>query len=249
MSARGQLPEGDPDQAPWWPADGPWGGRGRTSVLLVVGGLVVVLAVVLAVTLLGGLSGGDSGVGSAAVGGPPAPMPASQGLAPTTRVLVDGTPYDVGVGAFTPSTRAAPGGSHLLLAPLVVRNAGAGPVPNPLSESAGLLVAVGLHAVPPSVLSGPSALLCRNAPPPSPLAPPSPVFRGLDPGACVLDGRTAPTGATVPTLAPGEQAQGILLSSPVPDVVTDPAPSVWVATTPGPPAQYDRVGGLRPREH
>ncbi len=244
MSSRGQLPEGtDPDEAPWWPADGPWGGRGRTSVLLVVGGLVVVVAVVLAVTLLSGLFGSDSGSGSAAVGGPPAPVLASDGLQPTSRVLVGGVPYDVGVGAFTPSTRAAPSGSHLLLAPLVVRNTGAGPVPNPLSGSAGLLVAVGLRSVPPSVLSGPSALLCRNSPPTSPLASPSPVFPGLDPTACVLDGRTAPSGAASPTLAPGDEAHGVLLSSPVPDVVTDAAPSVWVQTTPGPPPRYDRVGG------
>ena len=121
MSSRGQLPEGtDPDEVPWWPADGPWGGRGRTSVLLVVGGLVVVaLVVILAVTFL---TGDESGSGSAAVAGPPAPVLASEGLQPTTRVMVGGAPYDVGVGAFTPSARAAPTGSHLLLAPIVVRN-------------------------------------------------------------------------------------------------------------------------------
>ncbi len=241
MSSRGQLPEGtDPDEVPWWPADGPWGGRGRTSVLLVVGGLVVVaLVVILAVTFL---TGDESGSGSAAVAGPPAPVLASEGLQPTTRVMVGGAPYDVGVGAFTPSARAAPTGSHLLLAPIVVRNGGPGPVANPLAGSAGLLVAVGLHSLPPSVLSGPSALLCRNAPPDSPLASASPVFRGLEPGSCVLDGRAAPSGAAAPTLAPGDQAQGVLLSSPVPDLVTDATPSVWVATTPGPPTQYDRVG-------
>ncbi|MCD2196228.1 hypothetical protein LQ327_22905 [Actinomycetospora endophytica] len=240
MSSRGQLPEGNgPDEAPWWPADGPWGGRGRTSVLLVLGGLAVVVVVVLAVTFL---SGGESDSGSAAVSGPPPPVLASEGLQPGTRVTLAGVPYDVGVGAFTPSTRAAPSGSHLLLASLVVRNAGSGPVPNPLSGSAGLLVAVGLHSLPPSVLTGPSALLCRNTPAASPLAPPSPIFRGLEPGACVLDGRAAPSGAASPTLAPGEAAQGILLSSPVPDVVTGATPSVWVQTTPGPPAQYERVG-------
>jgi hypothetical protein len=243
MSTRGQLPEGEPDEAPWWPADGPWGGRGRSSVLLVVGGLVVVVVVVFAVTLWGGLSGSDPGSGSAAVGGPPAAVPASAGLEPTTRVLVDGVPYDVGAGPFTPSTRAAPSGSHLLLASLVVRNGGSAPVPNPLSGSAGLLVAVGLHAVPASVRSGPSALLCRNAPATSPLAPPPPAFPGLAPDDCVLDGRTAPSGAAAPTLGPGEEARGLLLSAPVPDAVTDPAPSVWVRTTAGPPAGYDRVGG------
>jgi hypothetical protein len=243
MSARGQLPEGDPGEAPWWPADGPWGGRGRSSVLLVVGGLVVVVVVVLAVTLWGGLSGDDSGAGSAAVGGPPAALPPSEGSVPTTRVVVDGVPYDVGVGPFTPSTRAAPNGSHLLLASLVVRNGGSAPVADPLSGPAGLLVAVGLHAVPGSVLRGPSALLCRNTPATSPLATPPPTFPGLDPGACVLDGRTAPSGAAAPTLGPGEEARGLLLSSPVPDVVTDPAPSVWVQTAAGPPAQYSRLGG------
>ncbi len=244
MSTRGELPGGvDPDDPPWWPADGPWGGRGRTSVLLVVGGLVVLVALVLVVTLVGGVFGSDAGSGSAAVGAPPPPVLASEGLQPGTRTLVGGVPYDVGVGAFTPSTRAAPSGSHLLLAPLVVRNAGSAPVPNPLSGAAGVLVAVGLHSPPASVLSGPSALLCRNAAAASPLAAPAPVFPGLEPGACVLDGRTAPSGATAPTLAPGEEARGILLSSPVPDVVTDPAPSVWVETTPGPPARYDRVGG------
>jgi hypothetical protein len=244
MSTRGQLPGGaDPDDPPWWPADGPWGGRGRTSVLLVVGGLVVVVALVLVVTLVGGVFGSDAGSGSAAVGGPPPPVLASGGVAPGTRTSVGGAPYDVGVGPFTPSTRAAPSGSHLLLAPLVVRNAGSVPVPNPLSGAAGVLVAVGLRPVPASVLSGPSALLCRNRPASSPLAAPSPEFPGLEPGACVLDGRTAPSGAAAPTLAPGEVARGILLSSPVPDVVTDPAPSVWVQTTPGPPARYDRVGG------
>lgn len=243
MDVRGQLPEGDPDEAPWWPADGPWGGRGRSSVLLVVGGLVVVVVVVLAVTLWGGLSGSDSGAGSAAVGGPPAAVPPSAGLAPTTRLLVDGVPYDVGVGPFTPSTRAAPGGSHLLLASLVVRNGGSSPVANPLSDAAGLLVAVGLHGVPASVRSGPSALLCRNAPATSPLATPPPSFPGLGPDECVLDGRTAPSGAAAPTLGPGEEARGLLLSSPVPDVVTDPAPSVWVRTTAEVPARYERVGG------
>jgi hypothetical protein len=243
MSTRGQLPGGaDPDDPPWWPADGPWGGRGRTSVLLVVGGLVVVVALVLVVTLVGGVFGSDAGSGSAAVGGPPPPVLASGGVAPGTRTSVGGAPYDVGVGPFTPSTRAAPSGSHLLLAPLVVRNAGSVPVPNPLSGAAGVLVAVGLRPVPASVLSGPSALLCRNRPASSPLAAPSPEFPGLEPGACVLDGRTAASGAAAPTLAPGEVARGILLSSPVPDVVTDPAPSVWVQTTPGPPARYDRVG-------
>jgi hypothetical protein len=243
VDERGQLPGGtDPDEAPWWPADGPWGGRGRTSVLLVVGGLVVVVALVLVVTLVGGVFGSDAGSGSAAVGGPPPPVLA-EGVAPGTRTSVGGAPYDVGVGAFTPSTRAAPVGSHLLLAPLVVRNAGSAPVPNPLSGAAGVLVALGLRPVPASVLSGPSALLCRNRPASSPLAAPSPVFPGLEPDACVLDGRTAPSGAAAPTLAPGEAARGILLSSPVPDVVTDPAPSVWVQTTPGPPARYDRVGG------
>jgi hypothetical protein len=230
----------DPDEAPWWPADGPWGGRGRTSVLLVVGGLVVVVALVLVVTLVGGLFGSDAGSGSAAVRSPPPPVLASEDLQPTTRTLVGGVPYDVGVGPFTPSTRAAPAGSHLLLAPLVVRNAGTAPVPDPLSGAAGVLVAVGLRAVPASVLSGPSALLCRNRPASSPLAAPAPEFPGLEPGACVLDGRTAPSGVAVPTLAPGEEARGILLSSPVPDVVTDPAPSAWVQTT---PTRYDRVGG------
>jgi hypothetical protein len=240
MSSQGQLPEGtDPDEVPWWPADGPWGGRGRTSVLLVLGGLVVVVVVVLAVTFL---TGSESDSGSAAVGGPPPPVLASEGLQPGTRVMLGGAPYDVGVGAFTPSTRAAPSGSHLLLAPLVVRNAGPGPVANPLAGSAGLLVAVGLSSLPPSVLSGPSALLCRNTPATSPHASPSPVFRGLEPGSCVLDGRAAPSGAAAPTLAPGDEARGILLSSPVPDVVTDVAPSVWVSTEPGPPAQYERVG-------
>ncbi|MDT7742981.1 MAG: hypothetical protein QOE59_2059 [Actinomycetota bacterium] len=241
---RGQLPGGaDPDEAPWWPADGPWGGRGRTSVLLVVGGLAVVVALVLAVTLVGGLFGSDAGSGSAAVGSPPPPVLGGEGLQPSTRTLVGGVPYDVGVGPFTPSTRAAPTGSHLLLAPVVVRNAGSTPVPNPLSGAAGVLVAVGLRSVPASVLSGPSALLCRNRPASSPLAAPAPEFPDLEPGACVLDGRTAPSGAAAPTLAPGEEARGILLSSPVPDVVTDPAPSVWVQTAPGPPARYDRVGG------
>ena len=244
MSPREQLPGGvDPDDPPWWPADGPWGGRGRRSVLLVVGGLAVVVALVLVVTLVGGLFGSDAGSGSAVVGSPPPPVLASEGLQPGTRTLVGGVPYDVGVGPFTPSTRAAPSGSHLLLASLVVRNAGSAPVPNPLSGAAGVLVAVGLRAVPASVLSGPSALLCRNGATTSPLAAPPPVFPGLEPGACVLDGRTAPSGATAPTLAPGEEARGILLSSPVPDVVTDPAPSVWVQTTAGPPARYDRVGG------
>ena len=243
MSTHGQLPGGaDPNDPPWWPADGPWGRRGRRSVLLVVGGLLVVVALVLAVTLLGGVFGSDPGSGSAAVAGPPPPVLADEGLTPSTRMLVGGVPYDVGVGPFTPSTRAAPTGSHLLLAPLVVRNAGSAPVPNPLSGAAGVLVAVGLHAPPASVLSGPSALLCRNRAATSPLAPPSPVFPGLEPGACVLDGRTAPSGAVTATLAPGEEARGILLSSPVPDVVTDAAPSVWVQTTPGPPARYDRVG-------
>jgi hypothetical protein len=243
MSPRGQLPEGsDPDEVPWWPADGPWGGRGRTSALLVVGGLVVVVALVLAVTLLGGVFGSDAGSGSAAVGSPPPPVLAGEGLAPGTRAIVGGVPYDVGVGPFTPSTRAAPSGSHLLLAPLVVRNAGSAPVPNPLAGAAGLLVAVGLHSVPASVLAGPSALLCRNAPPSSPLAASSPAFPGLEPGVCVLDGRAAPSGTVAPTLAPGDEARGILLSSPVPDVVTDPAPSVWVQTAPGPPAGYQRVG-------
>ncbi len=244
MSPPGRLPGGsEEDEAPWWPADGPWGGRGRTSVLLVVGGLAVVVAVVLAVTLLGDLAGSDSGSGSAAVGGPPPPVLASEGLQPTTRVLLGGVPYDVGVGAFTPSTRAAPSGSHLLLASLVVRNAGSGAAPNPLSGSSGLLVAVGLRSVPTSVLTGPSALLCRNSPATSPLAPPSPVFPGLEAGACVLDGRAAPSGTATPSLAPGDEARGILLSSPVPDVVGDAAPSVWVQTTPGPPARYERVGG------
>jgi hypothetical protein len=242
VNPRGELPEGEPGEAPWWPADGPWGGRGRKSVLLVVGGVVVVVAVVLAVTLLGSLSGSDPGSGSAAVGGPPEALPTGDGPTPAARVLVDGAPYDVGVGAFTPSARAAPAGSHLLLASVVVRNAGPAPVTNPLSGAAGLLVAVGLHQVPASVLTGPSALLCRNAPPTSPLASAAPVFPGLDPGACVLDGRTTPTGAAAPTLAAGDEARGLLLSSPVPDVVTDPAPSVWVQTTAGPPARYDRVG-------
>ena len=242
MSPRGELPRGDPGEAPWWPADGPWGGRGRRSVLLVVGGIVVLVVVVLAVTLISSLSGSDSGSDTAAVGGPPAALPAGDAQPPTTRLLVAGVPYDVGVGAFTPSARAAPEGSHLLLASLVVRNAGSGPVANPLSGAAGLLVAVGLHGVPASVLTGPSALLCRNAPPTSPLAAAAPVFPGLEPGACVLDGRTTPSGAAAPTLAPGDEARGLLLSSPVPDVVTDPAPSVWVQTTAGPPARYERVG-------
>jgi hypothetical protein len=244
MSSRGQLPKRtEEDEAPWWPADGPWGGGGRTSVLLVLGGLLVVVVVVLVVTFAGDWAGGDSDSGSTAVGSPPPPVLASEGVPPGTRLTVGGVPYEVGVGAFTPSTRAAPSGSHLLLAPLVVRNAGSGPAPNPLAGSAGLLVAVGLRGLPPSVLIGPSALLCRNAPATSPLAPSSPVFRGLEPGSCVLDGRAAPSGVAAPSLAPGEEARGILLSSPVPDVVTDAAPSVWVATTPGPPAQYDRVGG------
>jgi hypothetical protein len=244
MSSSGQLPKGtDEDEAPWWPADGPWGGGGRTSVLLVLGGLVLVVVVVLAVTFSSDWGGGDSGSGSAAVGSPPPPVLASEGLQPGTPVVLGGAPYEVGVGAFTPSTRAAPSGSHLLLAPLVVRNAGSGPAPNPLAGSAGLIVAVGLRGLPPSVLTGPSALLCRNTSPTSPLASSSPVFRGLAPGSCVLDGRAAPSGAAAPTLGPGEEARGILLSSPVPDVVTGTAPSVWVATTPGPPAQYVRIGG------
>jgi hypothetical protein len=103
-------------------------------------------------------------------------------------------------------------------------------------------VAVGLRSLPPSVMAGPSALLCANPPPTSPLAQTSPVFQGLEPGSCVLSSRAAPSGAAAPTLGPGEEAQGILLSTPVPDVVTDTTPSVWVATTPGPPAQYVRVG-------
>jgi hypothetical protein len=243
MSTRGQLPGGDdPDEAPWWPADGPWGGHGRRSVLLVVGGIVVVLAVVLVVTLLSGLGGTGSDEGQVAAG-PPPPVLASTGLQPTTPVVVNGVPYDVGVGPFAPSARAATAGSHLLLAPLVVRNTGSSDVPNPLASPTGLLVAVGLRGLPPAVLSGPSALLCRNAAPESPLAPASPVFPGLEPGACVLDGRAAPSGAAAPSLGPGEQAQGILLSSPVPDVVTTTTPSVWVATTPGPPPRYARVAG------
>jgi hypothetical protein len=241
VSPRGELPGGDPGEAPWWPADGPWGGRGRRSVLLVVGGIVAVVVVVLAVTLLSSLSGGDSGSGTAAVGGPPAALPTGDAAPPTTRVVVDGVPYDVGVGAFTPSARAAPEGSHLLLASLVVRNAGSAPVANPLSGAAGLLVAVGLHGVPASVLTGPSALLCRNAPPTSPLASAAPAFPGLESGSCVLDGRTTPSGAAPATLGAGEEARGLLLSSPVPDVVTDPAPSVWVQTSAGPPAQFARV--------
>ena len=247
MSPRDQLPGGaDPDDPPWWPADGPWGGRGRTSVLLVLGGLVVVVALVLVATLVGGLFQLGRRVGLGRRRGPASPVLASEGLQPASRTLLGGVPYDVGVGPFTPSTRAAPSGSHLLLAPVVVRNAGSGPVVNPLSGAAGVLVAVGLHAVPEWALSGPSALLCRNRPASSALAAAGTRFPGLESGACVLDGRTAPSGAAASTLAPGKEARGILLSSPVPDVVTDPAPSVWVQTTAGPPARYERVSADGP---
>lgn len=244
MGSRGALPEGtDPHEAPWWPADGPWGGRGRTSMLLVLAALGVLVVVVLAVTLL---TGDDSDSGAAAVSGPPPPVLATQGLEPATRLAIGGTPYDVGVGALAPSRRGAPAGSHLLLAPLVLRNTGSAPVANPLAGSSGVRVAVGLRSLPPSVLTGPSALLCLNARPTSPLAAPSPVFGGLEPGSCVLEARAAPTGAAGPSLAPGEQARGVLLSSPVPDVATDAAPSVWVQTTPGSPARYERVGAPGP---
>ncbi|WP_433802792.1 hypothetical protein [Actinomycetospora sp. CA-084318] len=230
----GELPESDrhDGEAGYWPGDRTaWGGRGRVPVLVVLGVFAAVLVVVLALTFL---SDSDTGSGAAAVGGPPPPVLAGEGVTPGTPVRLGGYSFAVGVGPFAASARGSTAGSHLLLAPLVVRNTSGAPAPNPLAS---LRVRVSLASLPESVTTGPSAVLCANRPAVSPLGSPAASYPGLPASACVLEARTS--GGGVATLAPDEEARGTLLSTPVPDAVTDTAASVWTETTPG---TWQRVG-------
>ncbi|WP_018332115.1 hypothetical protein [Actinomycetospora chiangmaiensis] len=234
----GELPESDhppsddPDDG-YWPGERTtWGGRGRVPVFVVLGVLAAVLVVVLALTFL---SDSDAGSGAAAVGGPPPPVLASEGVTPGTPVQLGGYSYTVGVGPFVASARGSTAGSHLLLAPLVVRNTSGAPAPNPVAS---LRVQVGLASLPASVTTGPSAVLCQNRPAVSPLGSGPASYPGLPAGACVLEARTSVSGGSA-MLAPDEEAGGTLLSTPVPDAVTDSAASVWTETTPG---TWQRVG-------
>ncbi|MDL5159587.1 hypothetical protein [Actinomycetospora termitidis] len=224
----GELPAPD-DDGSWAGEPTTWGGRGRMSVVVVLGVLAAVLVVVLALTFL---TDSDARSGTAAVGAPP-PVPAAD-VAAGTPVQLGGYGYEVGVGPFVASTRGAPAGSHLLLATLVVRNSSGAPAPNPLRS---LRVQVGLAALPESVTTGPSAVLCQNRPAVSPLGAGPASYPGLAPGSCVLEARTSGAGPAM--LAPDEEARGMLLSTPVPDAVTDTAASVWTETTPG---TWQRVG-------
>lgn len=231
----GELPGSDrPDEeSGYWPGERTtWGGRGRTPVFVVLGVLAAVLVVVLALTFL---SDSDAGSSSAAVGSPAPPVLASEGVTPGTPVQLGSYSYTLGVGPFVASTRGSTAGSHLLLAPLVVRNTSGAPAPNPLTT---LRVQIGLASLPASVTTGPSAVLCQNRPAVSPLGSGPATYPGLAAGACVLEARTSGSGGAA-MLAPDEEARGTLLSTPVPDAVTDTAASVWTETTPG---AWQRVG-------
>ncbi|MCD2187956.1 hypothetical protein [Actinomycetospora soli] len=231
----GELPESDRHDAGsgYWPGDRTaWGGRGRVPVLVVLGVFGAVLVVVLALTFL---SDSDAGSGAAAVGGPPPPVLASEGVAPGTPVQLGGYSFALGVGPFAASARGSTAGSHLLLAPLIVRNTSGAPAPNPLAS---LRVRVALASLPESVTTGPSAVLCANRPAVSPLGSGSASYPGLPAGACVLEARTSGSGG-ITTLGPEEQARGTVLSTPVPDAVTDTSASVWTETTPG---TWQRIG-------
>ncbi|GAA4853178.1 hypothetical protein GCM10023201_53240 [Actinomycetospora corticicola] len=231
----GELPESDraDDGSGYWPGERTtWGGRGRMPVFVVLGVLAAVLVVVLALTFL---SDSDAGSGSASVGSPPPPVLASEGVTPGTPVQLGGYSYTLGVGPFAASTRGSTAGSHLLLAPLVVRNTSGAPAPNPLAS---LRVQIGLASLPASVTTGPSAVLCQNRPAVSPLSSGPATYPGLPDGACVLEARTSASGSAA-MLAPDEEARGTLLSTPVPDAVTDTTASVWTETRPG---AWQRVG-------
>ncbi|GLZ51549.1 hypothetical protein [Actinomycetospora sp. NBRC 106378] len=229
----GELPESDLPDDGYWPGERTtWGGRGRVPVFVVLGVLAAVLVVVLALTFL---SDSDAGSGTAAVGGPPPPVLASEGVTPGTPVQLGGYSYTLGVGPFAASARGSTAGSHLLLAPLVVRNTSGAPAPNPLTS---LRVQVALAALPASVTTGPSAVLCQNRPAVSPLGSGPASYPGLPADACVLEARTSGAGGAA-MLAPDEEARGTLLSSPVPDAVTDTSASVWTERTPG---VWQRIG-------
>ncbi|MEJ2866522.1 hypothetical protein WCD74_02010 [Actinomycetospora sp. OC33-EN08] len=223
----GELPDPDDSDDPddgYWPGQRTtWGGRGRTSVVVVVGALAAVLVVVLALTFL---SDSDAGSGTAAVGNPPPVL--AESVAPGTPVQLGGWSYEIGVGPFAPSTRGSTAGSHLLLAPIVVRNTAGAPAPNPLAS---LRVQIGLRSLPESVTTGPSAVLCQNRPAVSPLGAGPASYPGLPAGACTLEARISGAGGAM--LEPGAEVRGTLLSTPVPDAVTDTAPSVWTETRPG----------------
>ena len=223
----GELPPDD-DPGPLagpedghWPGTQTWGGRGRLSVLVVLGVLAAVLVVVLALTFL---SDDDPVAGTAAVG--PSPVPTDVGLQPTTSTTAGGVRYEVGIGSFVPSTRGVTSpDSHLLAAPIVVRNPGSTPVPNPLAPRTQVFQ-VGVR---PLAVAATGGAICQNT---SPAAPPG-QYRGLG-DECVVFARATTTGGPAqPTIAPGGEARGTLLSLPVPDAVTDTAPSVWVAVAPG----------------
>lgn len=218
----GELPspDDDPDDA-HWPGTQTWGGRGRVSVVVVLGVLAAVLVVVLALTFL---SDDDPAAGTAAVG--PSPVPTDTGLQPTTSMTAGGVRYEVGIGAFAASTRGVTSAnSHLLAAPIVVRNPGPSPVPNPLSPR----TQVFQLGVRPLAVAATGGAICQNT---SPAAPPG-QYRGLG-DECVVFARATTTGGPAqPTIAPGSEFRGTLLSLPVPDAVTDTAPSVWVAVAPG----------------
>lgn len=227
-------------RVPWWRQAPPW--------LLVTVGTLLVVAVLLFVRLLAHHDDTTTAGPSAPIEtGPSAPVLPD----PTFAFTRGGYRYSIGVGPFTAAvsargaaTRSAPPGRHYLTAPIVIRNdqqdRGA---PSPLnSNGAAPTIWVGLGNVPflPPVhsLGLPVQISDCDNDPRNPSALPifPPVYRGIDPGTCVVRASVVPS-RTVSSLEddtelpPGGIIEGVVTTIDLPDdVATAPAGpvSAWL---------------------
>lgn len=218
--------------------------RRRAGLLAVAAAVLLVAAGAAAFALLRATTGPDD---PAVAAGSLPPAVVGPAPVPGTVLMLAGQRYAVGLGPVT-TRPSGIDGWHLLLAPVTIANPGAAPLPDPLARPTDLTAGIGLRPAPvaPSTLQA-VTLTCRNRARDAgsfPTTAPTPVYRGVTPDACVVDARTAATGSAPATLAPGASATGVVVSSPVPDGSpggTDPAVSLWLATTTGPPPVFEEV--------